>query len=94
MLIKTFMISVSREYINEDFWLSTIVIETGDISPIKLDLDAEEKHRLFEIGRATTLGVLRTRSANASIALCPCTRRRHTRARRTLWARLVLRKQW
>lgn len=58
MLVNTFMITVSREYINEDFWLSTIVIETGDISPIKLKLDADEKARLYDIGHATTLRVL------------------------------------
>jgi NTE family protein len=61
MLVNTFMITVSREYINEDFWLSTIVIETGDISPIKLNLDREEKGRLFDLGRATTLKILPTK---------------------------------
>lgn len=58
LLIRTFMITLSREYISEDFWLSTIVIDTGDISPMDLKLSAEAKQQLYQTGYQTTLAVL------------------------------------
>lgn len=58
MLMHTFMTTMSREYVNEDFWLSTIVIDAGYTSPINLKLSAEEKRRLYEAGYATTSEIL------------------------------------
>jgi NTE family protein len=58
LLIRTFMITLSREYISEDFWLSTIVIDSGDVSPMDLKLSAEDKQNLYQSGYNTTLAVL------------------------------------
>lgn len=58
MLVNTFMTTMSREYINDRFWLSTIIIDTGDISPIDLRLTADQKEWLFARGHDTTLAVL------------------------------------
>lgn len=58
LLVQTFMTTLSREYINEAFWLSTIVIETGDTSPFDLKLGLAEKERLFTVGYDTTRDVL------------------------------------
>jgi NTE family protein len=58
MLVHTFMTAMSREYINERFWLSTIVIDTGDISPVDLHLNLDDKERLYSAGYETTLRVL------------------------------------
>ena len=58
MLVHTFMTTLSREYINERFWLSTIIIDTGDISPVDLHLTADEKDQLYRTGYDTTLAVL------------------------------------
>ncbi len=58
LLVQTFMIALSREYINEDFWLSTIVIDTGDTSPFDLTIGIEEKERLRGLGFDTTCQVL------------------------------------
>lgn len=58
LLVQTFMTTLSREYINEAFWQSTIVIETGDISPFDLKLGVAEQERLFTVGYDTTCEVL------------------------------------
>lgn len=58
MLMHTFMTALSREYINDQFWLSTIVVETGDISPFDLRLTEADKDRLYHAGRDTTLQIL------------------------------------
>lgn len=58
MLVQTFMTTMSREYINERFWLSTIVIDTGNISPVDLRLSADDKESLYTAGHNTTLEVL------------------------------------
>lgn len=54
MLIHTFMTTLSHEYINEAFWLSTIVVDTGDVSPLAFALPAEAKATLFDAGYHTT----------------------------------------
>lgn len=58
MLVQTFMSTMSREYINDKFWLSTIIIDTGDISPVDLHLSANAKQNLYTIGYDTTMAVL------------------------------------
>ncbi len=54
LLIRTFMTTMSREYISEHFWHSTVVIHAGSISPTEFRLSAEQKNALFEVGYATT----------------------------------------
>ncbi len=58
MLVRTFMTTISREYINEEFWLSTIVIETGDTSPFDMRLTREQKDQLYTAGFEITTEVL------------------------------------
>ena len=47
------MTTVSREYVNEAFWRNTIIVNTGDASPIDFNLSMEEKEALFSIGFET-----------------------------------------
>lgn len=54
LLIRTFMTTMSREYISEHFWHSTVVIHAGSISPTEFRLNAEQKNALFQVGYATT----------------------------------------
>lgn len=68
LLVQTFMTALSREYINEAFWLSTIVIETGDTSPFDLKLGRAEKERLFTVGYDTTCDVLPHKLMRQSVA--------------------------
>lgn len=58
LLIRTFMSTISREYINEAFWHNTIVINTGDCSAIDFKMSSEEKQKLFEIGYDTAKEVI------------------------------------
>ncbi len=58
MLIRTFMTSISREYISDSYWRSTVVIETGDISPIEFGLSTEQKEQLFRQGLETVQEVI------------------------------------
>jgi NTE family protein len=58
MLIKTFMSTISREFINDAFWNATIVINTDDISPVEFNLSVEQKLMLHERGYKTTMEVL------------------------------------
>lgn len=58
MLVHTFMTTMSREYINDKFWLSTIIIDTGDISPVDLHLTSAEKQNLYVTGYDTTMAIL------------------------------------
>lgn len=58
MLIRTFMTTISREYINESFWHSTVVIDTGSISPIQFKLDKTQKEQLYNIGFETVRRIL------------------------------------
>lgn len=58
MLIHTFMTTLSHEHINEDFWLSTIVVDTGSVSPVAFALGPELKDQLFKAGYRDTLAYL------------------------------------
>lgn len=58
MLMKTFMSTISREFINDAFWNTTIVINTEDISPVEFNLSVEKKLMLHDRGYQTTLEVL------------------------------------
>lgn len=58
MLIRSFMTTISREFINDAFWNTTIVIDTDDISPVEFNLTVEKKLRLLDRGFDTTCEVL------------------------------------
>jgi len=55
MLIKTFMIAISREYVHAEHWHNTIVINTGSASAVDFKMTLEEKEQLFETGYQTAL---------------------------------------
>lgn len=58
LLIRAFMTTISREYVQESFWSTTVVIDTGRISPLEFRLSREEKSGLFSDGYNTTMAVL------------------------------------
>ncbi len=58
MLIRTFMTSLSREYISDPHWRNTVVIDTGTVSPLEFALSRSQKEDLFQRGLQTTHAVL------------------------------------
>ncbi len=58
MLIRTFMTSLSREYVSDRYWGKTLVVDTGKFSPVEFKMTQEEKHELFERGYNTSLEFL------------------------------------
>lgn len=58
LLIRTFMTTISREYINDLFWHNTIVINTGDCSAVDFSMSHKQKLQLFKIGYKTALEII------------------------------------
>lgn len=58
LLIRTFMTAISREYINEEFWHNTIVINTGHWSAIDFNMNKKNKLELFYKGYKTTKEII------------------------------------
>ena len=58
LLIRTFMTTISREYINEAFWHNTIIINTGECSAVDFNLSRAQKNQLFETGYQTALDII------------------------------------
>lgn len=58
MLIRTFMTSISREYISDPYWRNTVVVETGTISPVEFALSIDQKEDLFQRGLDTVQEVI------------------------------------
>ena len=54
MLIRTFMTTLSREYLSEALWLNTVLIETDGLSPLEFHMTPEQKTGLFLAGYDTT----------------------------------------
>lgn len=55
MLIRTFMTAMSREYVHDNHWNNTIVINTGLLSPVDFNMSVEQKNYLFKVGYETAL---------------------------------------
>tara|TARA_R110002153_G_scaffold22868_20_gene74819 strand:- start:7476 stop:8336 length:861 start_codon:yes stop_codon:yes gene_type:complete len=55
MLIRTFMTAMSREYVHDNHWQNTIVINTGLLSPVDFNMSLEQKEYLFKVGYETAL---------------------------------------
>jgi len=55
MLIRSFMTTVSREFINDAYWHSTIIINAGEVSPIEFGLSKQQKTELYRQGYQTAL---------------------------------------
>lgn len=58
MLIRTFMNTVSREYINDKLWHNTIIVNTGSISPVDFNLTDAEKQELLKMGYDTAISLI------------------------------------
>lgn len=54
MLVRTFMSTISREYLSESLWLNTVLIETDGMSPLEFNMTPEQKQSLFDLGYAST----------------------------------------
>lgn len=58
LLIRTFMSTISREYLNETLWTNTILIDSDGLSPLEFRMTPEQKNRLYESGYQTTRDIL------------------------------------
>lgn len=58
LLIRTFMTTISREYINDAFWHNTIIINTGLCSAVDFGMSEEKKMALFDIGYQTAMEIV------------------------------------
>ncbi|MCB1791882.1 MAG: patatin-like phospholipase family protein [Gammaproteobacteria bacterium] len=58
MLIRTFMTSISREYIATPYWRNTVVVETGESSPLEFAMSPTQKQDLFQRGYDTACSVI------------------------------------
>ncbi|MBW8190446.1 patatin-like phospholipase family protein [Neiella marina] len=58
LLIRTFMTTISREYVNDKFWHRTVVVNTGNTSPVDFHLSDDDKERLYQVGYETALNVV------------------------------------
>lgn len=58
LLIRAFMTTISREYINEHFWHNTIVINTGESSGVDFKMSQNQKNTLFDIGYQTAKEII------------------------------------
>jgi len=55
LLLRTFLNTLSREYVTDAHWYRTVVVETGDLSPVEFKMTREEKQRLYDAGYHATL---------------------------------------
>lgn len=58
LLIRTFMTTISREYINEAFWHNTIIINTGTCSGVDFNMTNEQKQHLYNTGYKTAMEIV------------------------------------
>lgn len=58
LLIRTFMTTISREYINDAFWHNTIIINTGEYSAVNFNMDIKQKYDLYNIGYTTAMEIV------------------------------------
>jgi len=54
MLMRTFMSTLSREYMSDTLWLNTVLIETEGMSPLEFNMTPGQKNSLFDSGYKTT----------------------------------------
>ena len=66
MLIKTFMTAMSREYVHDNHWQNTIIVNTGMLSPVDFNMSLEQKELLFKVGYETALEFVPKRLANST----------------------------
>ena len=66
MLVRTFMSTISREYMSDALWLNTVLIETEGMSPLEFNMTPEQKQTLFDQGYATTREILPNKLARCA----------------------------
>jgi NTE family protein len=67
MLVRTFMSTISREYLSESLWVNTVLIETEGMSPLEFNMTQAQKQSLFDLGYATTREFLPAKLARAGM---------------------------
>jgi len=63
MLMRTFMSTLSREYMSDTLWMNTVLIETEGMSPLEFHMTPGQKNSLFDSGYNTTREYLPTKLA-------------------------------
>lgn len=58
MLVRTFMTTISREFVDARHWPRTIVIDSGPCSALEFRLDTAQKKDLYRRGFETTRSIL------------------------------------
>ncbi|WP_448565178.1 patatin-like phospholipase family protein [Thalassotalea ganghwensis] len=58
LLIRTFMTTISREYINNEFWHNTVVVNTGLSSAVDFTMTPAQKEALYFKGYHTAIKIL------------------------------------
>lgn len=58
LLIRTFMTTISREYVPAGYWHNTILVDSGPISAVDFDLTEQQKHGLYQKGKSTVIDIL------------------------------------
>jgi len=58
LLIRTFMTTISREYINDAFWHNTVVVNTGLSSAVDFTMTPKQKEKLYFRGYHTATKIL------------------------------------
>jgi len=58
LLIRTFMTTISREYINDAFWHNTVVVNTGLSSAVDFTMTPKQKEVLYSRGYDTAAEIL------------------------------------
>jgi len=69
MLIRTFMTAMSREYVHDNYWKNTIIINTGALSPVDFNMSIQDKETLYAIGYKTALEFIPKRLGNVGSAI-------------------------
>lgn len=54
MLVRAFMTTLSREYVAELYWNTTVVIDSGAVPPTEFALSPAQKDELYQRGYRTT----------------------------------------
>lgn len=65
LLVQTFMNAVSREFVHAEYWYQTVVVDTGDVSPVDFALPAHTRRALLQRGYDTTMQYLPRKLAQA-----------------------------
>jgi NTE family protein len=58
LLMRTFMTSISREYVRDAYWAKTLIVETGKITPLEFNLSPSQKDLLYQAGYEQTMKYL------------------------------------